>query len=205
MLMATNSFAMTTSSWRECLPLLTARTATLREPTAGDLSALFDLLSLPDGSRFGLEEPITELTLQAFVERARDDRAAGLNFTYVVTLGPTGEVVGLVQVRQLDPAFETAEWDITLAPSVRGTGVFVEAARLIGSFAFGSVGAYRLEARVLVQNGRANGAMRKLGAVQEGILRRSVRRGNEYLDQVLWSLLKEEWVDHWISSSPRVH
>jgi ribosomal-protein-alanine N-acetyltransferase len=83
--------------------------------------------------------------------------------------------------------------------------VFLEAARLVGSFAFGSVGAHRLEARVLLRNGRANGALRKLGAVQEGILRRSLRLGGEYLDQVLWSMLKEDWGDHWVSTSPRVH
>jgi aminoglycoside 6'-N-acetyltransferase len=81
----------------------------------------------------------------------------------------------------------------------------MEAARLIGSFAFGVVGAYRLEARALVQNGRANGALRKLGAVQEGILRRSLRRGGAYTDQVLWSILKEDWGEHWISTAPRVH
>jgi ribosomal-protein-alanine N-acetyltransferase len=177
----------------------------MREPTPQDVGALFDLLSVSDASRFGLEEPVTEVDAMALIERARRDRAAGTMFTYVVTLGPAGAVVGLVQVRQLDPAFETAEWEITLAPSARGTGVFVEAARLVGSFAFGSVGAHRLEARVLVQNGRANGAMRKLGAVHEGVLRRSLRRGGEYQDQMLWSLLKEEWVDHWISTSPRVH
>jgi RimJ/RimL family protein N-acetyltransferase len=56
-----------------------------------------------------------------------------------------------------------------------------------------------------LQNGRANGALRKLGAVQEGVLRRSVRRGGEYVDQVLWSLLKEDWGDHWVSIAPRVH
>ena len=92
-----------------------------------------------------------------------------------------------------------------MAPSARGTGVFLETARLIGSFAFGTVGAHRLEARVLVQNGRANGALRKLGAVQEGVLRRSIRRSGEYLDQVLWSVLKEDWDDHWVSTAPRVH
>jgi len=48
---------------------------------------------------------------------------------------------------------------------------------LIGSFAFGTIGTHRLEARVLLQNGRASGALRKLGAVQEGVLRHSVRRG----------------------------
>ena len=57
------------------------------------------------------------------------------------------------------------------------------------------MGAHRLEARAALQNGRANGALRKLGAVQEGILRRSVRRGEDYVDQVLWSLLKEDWAN----------
>jgi ribosomal-protein-alanine N-acetyltransferase len=114
-------------------------------------------------------------------------------------------LAGAFQVRRLDPAFEAAEWDATLAPSARGTGAFVEAARLVGSFAFGSLGTHRLEARVLLQNGRANSALRKLGAVQEGILRRSARRGDDYLDQVLWSVLKEDWTENWVSTEPRVH
>jgi len=83
--------------------------------------------------------------------------------------------------------------------------VFLETARLVGSFAFGTVGVHRLESRVLLQNGRANGALRKLGAVQEGVLRESVRRGSTYLDQVLWSVLKEDWGEHWVSTAPRVH
>jgi RimJ/RimL family protein N-acetyltransferase len=58
---------------------------------------------------------------------------------------------------------------------------------------------------VALQNGRANGALRKLGAVQEGVLRQSVRRGGEYVDQVLWSLLKEDWGELWMSTAPRVH
>jgi RimJ/RimL family protein N-acetyltransferase len=58
---------------------------------------------------------------------------------------------------------------------------------------------------VLLQNGRANSALRKLGAVQEGVLRRSARRGGEYVDQVLWSMLKDDWTDNWVSTEPRVH
>ena len=38
-------------------------------------------------------------------------------------------------------------------------------------------------------NGRGNGALRKLGAVQEGVLRRSFLRHGHYHDQVLWSIL----------------
>jgi len=133
------------------------------------------------------------------------ERASGLSFTYVITLAGARTVVGVLQVRQLDPSFEAAEWECTLAPSSRGSGIFLEAARLAGSFTFGALGAHRLEARVLLQNGRANGALRKLGAVQEGILRESIRHGNDYLDQVLWSVLKEDWGEHWVSTAPRVH
>jgi aminoglycoside 6'-N-acetyltransferase len=110
-----------------------------------------------------------------------------------------------LQVRQLDVAFEAAEWECTLAPAARGTGLFIESARLAGSFVFGTIGTHRLESRVPLENGRANGALRKLGAVQEGILRRSVRRAGDYCDQVLWSMLKEDWGDHWVAIAPRVH
>lgn len=201
----TDPTLITVSNWRDDLPVLTARTVTLREPISSDLGPLVDLLSLGDATRFALDEPVSEVALQQLIERVARDRAAGRAFTYVITLTATRTVIGLLQVRQLDPGFEAAEWECTLAPSSRGSGVFVEAARLVGSFAFGSVGANRLEARVPVRDGRANGALRKLGAVQEGILRRSLRLGGEYLDQVLWSMLKEDWGEHWISIGPRVH
>jgi RimJ/RimL family protein N-acetyltransferase len=193
------------SDWRRKLPALASRAVTLREPTAADLGPLFDLLSLADATRFGIDEPVTEMSVLDFIQRAERNRAAGLGFAFVILPGASRAIVGLVRVKQLDLAFEAAEWEVTLAPSARGTGVFLETARLIGSFAFGTVGAHRLEARVLVQNGRANGALRKLGAVQEGVLRRSIRRSGEYLDQVLWSVLKEDWDDHWVSTAPRVH
>jgi RimJ/RimL family protein N-acetyltransferase len=193
------------SPWRAELPALAGRAVVLREPSLLDLDPLVQLLSLGDATRFGVDEPISEMSVHDLIERAARDRTAGIAATYAITLSASRTVIGLVQVRQLDPSFEAAEWECTIVPSARGTGVFLEAARLVGSFAFGTLGAHRLEARVLLHNGRANGALRKLGAVQEGVLRRSVRRSGEYFDQVLWSLLKEDWGEHWVSTAPRVH
>ena len=62
------------------------------------------------------------------------------------------------------------------------------------NFAFETVGVHRLEARAAVKNGRGNGALRKMGAVQEGLLRRSFLRNGEYLDQNLWTILDEDWL-----------
>ena len=192
-------------NWRVELPLLTARLVTLREPVTQDLGPLVSLLSLGDATRFGTEDETTEISVQKMIERAARDRTTGQAFTYAVTTGTARPPVGLIQVRRMDPGFESAEWECTLAPAARGTGVFLEAIRLVGSFAFGQVGVRRLESRVLVKNGRANTALRKLGAVEEGILRRSARLNGEYVDQVLWSLLKEDWGQHWVSIGPRVH
>lgn len=203
--MGTDSRLNSLTNWRDELPTLTSRTVTLREPVSQDLGPLVDLLSLSDATRFGLDEPVSEVAVQPLIERAGRNRAAGTGFAYAITLNASRATVGLFQVRQLDPTFEAAEWECTIAPSSRGSGAFLEAARLVGSFAFGSIGTHRLETRVLLQNGRANGAMRKLGAVQEGVLRRSVLRERQYLDQVLWSILKEDWGEHWVSTAPRVH
>jgi RimJ/RimL family protein N-acetyltransferase len=196
---------ISTPNWRAELPILTARVVTLREPAPQDLGPLADVLSAPDASRFGMDEPVNHVGVQRLIERATHDRAKGLGFTYVITTGLQRPPVGLILVRRLDPAFEVAEWECTLAPSARGGGIFVETVRLVGSFAFDSIGARRLETRVLLHNGRGNTALRKLGAVEEGILRRAARRNGEYVDQVLWSMLKEDWDDHWISTAPRVH
>ena len=196
---------MSESDWREGLPLLAGRLVTLREPDLDDAGWVVDLLSVADASRFGLPAPVTDASVRALLTRARADRAAGFAFTYAVTLDAGRGNVGLMQIRRLDPAFELAEWEATLAPSARGTRVFIEAARLIGSFVFDVVGCRRLECRVLLQNGRANGALRKLGATQEGVLRRSVRHNGEYLDQAIWSVLKEDWRDHRGAARPRVH
>jgi RimJ/RimL family protein N-acetyltransferase len=193
------------ATWRSELPTLTGRTITLREPVPHDLGPLVDLLSLGDATRFGIEEPVNTVGVQELIDRAARERANGTSVTYAITLAGTRTIGGLLQVRQLDPGFEAAEWECTIAPSSRGCGIFMEAARLAGSFAFGTLGTHRLEARVLLQNGRGNGAMRKLGAVQEGVLRRSVLTGGEYFDQVLWSILKEDWGEHWVSTAPRVH
>ena len=193
------------NDWQKALPVLTSRLVVLREPVSTDLGPLIDLLSIVDASRFGIEESALHIGVAGLIDRGPVDRANGVSFTYVITLASSRTIVGLAQVRRLDPTFEAAECEMTLAPSVRGTGVFVDAARLVGSFAFDPVGAYRLESRVVVQNGRANGALRKLGAVQEGVLRRSVRRGEEYFDQVLWSVLREDWGHHWVSTAGRVH
>jgi ribosomal-protein-alanine N-acetyltransferase len=112
---------------------------------------------------------------------------------YAVVPRGSNSPVGLFQVRSLESDFGLAEWGFALAAEYWGSGLFVDAARLVTTFGFEVLGVSRLEARAAVRNGRGNGALRKIGAVQEGVLRRSFLRNGEYLDQALWSMLREDW------------
>jgi RimJ/RimL family protein N-acetyltransferase len=62
----------------------------------------------------------------------------------------------------------------------------------------------RLEARAVVHNGRGNGALRKLGAVQEGVLRGSLLKDGKYLDQIMWSIISQDWFQAKTAWSPVV-
>jgi RimJ/RimL family protein N-acetyltransferase len=59
--------------------------------------------------------------------------------------------------------------------------------------AFDVIGVHRLEARACLHNARGNAALKKIGAVQEGVLRRSFQCRGEYFDQALWTVLEEDW------------
>jgi RimJ/RimL family protein N-acetyltransferase len=96
-------------------------------------------------------------------------------------------------VRQLEANFQTAEWGFVVGQPYWGTGLFSNGARLVLSYLFETVGVRRLEARTVITNGRANGALLKLGAVCEGVLRQGFSSGERCLDQFLWSILANEW------------
>ena len=100
------------------------------------------------------------------------------------------QAIGLFQVRALEPTFRVAEWGFAIGTSFWGTGLFQEAAVLVTEFALRSMGVHRLEARAVVDNGRGNRALEKVGAKGEAVLRKAFNR--EY-SQLLWSIVAEEW------------
>ena len=163
-----------------------------------------DLLLLADASRFGIDEPVSELAVQQMLDRIAHDRRTGVAFTYVITVPSTRAIVGLLQTRQIDLSWKAPSGNARSRRRGAAPACFSKRRGLVGSFAFGTVGVHRLSARAAAERARERRAS-KLGAVQEGILRESMRRGNEYLDQVLWSVLKEDWGEHWVSTAPRVH
>ena len=185
--------SVVTNDWRTGLPELTGSLVSLREMRASDAPALFSALSSEQVSKFISPPPATVDGFGRFINWAIRQREAGQYVCFAIVPHGSDTAIGIFQVRSLEPAFGTAEWGFAVASEFWGTGIFVDGAKLIVDFAFEVLGVHRLEARAALKNGRGNGALRKLGAVQEGVLRRSFQRNGEYLDQALWTILQDEW------------
>ena len=190
---AASAPATTTSDWRQALPVLAGSMVTLRELRLSDAPSLLAMLSTEEVSRFISPPPTTVEGFERFIAWTHRERAAGNYVCYAVVPHGMDAAIGIFQVRQLEPGFATAEWGFAIGSAFWGTGVFIDAAKMVVNFAFDVVGTHRLEARAAVANGRGNGALRKVGAVQEGVLRKSFLRNGEYLDQTLWTILDEDW------------
>jgi ribosomal-protein-alanine N-acetyltransferase len=183
----------TDNHWRAGLPVLQGKGFTLRELRLTDATSLLSLLTTEEVTRFISPPPKTVEGFERFIAWAQRERDAGRYVCYAIVPDGYDTAVGLFQVRQLDSSFTTAEWGFALAFEFWGSGLFMGGAELVIDFAFDTLGVSRLEARAAVANGRGNSALRKVGAVQEGVLRKSFLRGGKYIDQALWSLLEEDW------------
>jgi RimJ/RimL family protein N-acetyltransferase len=181
-------------SWRDAAPVLTGEHCALRELQVADAPLLVPVLTDPEVMRFMSPPPATVERFAWFIDWSRREREAGRYLAFALVPHAQAAPVGVLQLRQLEPEFRTAEWGVAMAPQYWGAGLFLDAARLLLDFAFTELGVHRLEARAALANSRSQAAMRKLGAVQEGVLRRSLTTADgQRLDQVLWSLLDEDW------------
>ena len=185
--------ATTTSDWRQTLPVLAGTMVTLRELRLSDAPSLLAMLATDEVARFISPPPTTVEGFERFIAWTHRERAAGNYVCFAVVPHGMDSAIGIFQIRQLEPGFGTAEWGFAIGSAFWGTGVFIDSAKMVVNFAFDVIGVHRLEARAAVANGRGNGALRKVGAVQEGVLRKSFLRNGEYLDQTLWTILDEDW------------
>jgi [ribosomal protein S5]-alanine N-acetyltransferase len=195
----------TTTNWQQALPVLSGSMVTLRELRLSDAASLLTMLGTEEVARFISPPPTTIDGFERFIAWTNRERAAGNYVCFGVVPHGMDTAIGIFQIRQLEPGFGTAEWGFAMGSGFWGTGAFMDAAKMVIDFAFDVVETHRLEARAAVANGRGNGALRKVGAMQEGILRKSFLRNGEYLDQTLWTILDEDWRRSKSVWGPRVH
>ena len=104
------------------------------------------------------------------------------------------ELAGMSSFISIDKGRQSLEIGATYyRPHLRGTGFNRRVKDMMLERAF-ACGIRRVEFRVDKRNERSQGAMKKLGAVREGVLRSDRITWNGHVrDTVLFAILKDEW------------
>jgi len=123
----------------------------------------------------------------------RSDGARDLAF--VVFHKPTGRHVGMTRYLNIEEAHKKLEIGSTwYEPSVWAGAVNPECKLLRMQHAFETLKFHRVEYKTDVRNARSRAAILKLGAKQEGILRKHiVAAGGRARDSVYFSIVDDEW------------
>lgn len=107
----------------------------------------------------------------------------------------SGDVAGLTTYYDIDPRNRAVAIGATwLGRRFWRTGVNTEAKLLLLRRAFDTLGCARVVWHVDIMNERSQEAVRRIGGVREGVLRKHmVRRDGSWRDTVLFSMTDDEW------------
>ena len=133
--------------------------------------------------------------MRRYVEAALAEQARGTALPFVHVHEATGRVAGSTRFGNYAAEHGRVEigWTWIAGPWQR-TAVNTEAKRLMFAHAFDVLGAGRVELKADARNARSRAAMLRLGAPEEGVLRRHMATHTGYVrDTVYHSVLADEW------------
>jgi RimJ/RimL family protein N-acetyltransferase len=143
-----------------------------------------------------IPQPYTRAHARAYVAATRAAWRERGGAPFAVVDASSGKLLGSMSVRWSDRENSVAEVGYWTRAEARGRGVAPRALRLVIGFAFGELGAERLQLRAEARNAASQRVAEKAGFAREGVLRsahwspRQARR----LDWVMFSLLPGEVV-----------
>lgn len=103
-----------------------------------------------------------------------------------------GHVVGGIGLR-INGRHDSAELGYALAKPQWGRGLTPEAARAVVGWGFERYALNKVGAYAALNNRRSWRVMEKLGMTREAVLRSHAKLWDEYVDDVYYGVLRDEW------------
>lgn len=115
--------------------------------------------------------------------------------TFIIESRASGEFIGLSSFMDMNPAMRSLEVGMTwYRPEFRGTSVNPEVKLLMLEQAFEVWNTLRVQLKTDERNVHSQGAIRKLGATHEGLLRKAGIQPNGFVrNTVMFSITDDEW------------
>jgi len=161
------------AGWISPLPVLSAADVTLRELDTSDAESLRSAIAGDGPHEFIPPPPATVEGFARFIAINRRACEEGRGGCFgVIPTGADGPR-GLFQLTVVERDPRVIEWGFILTQSLWGTGLFAMSATMVLNFLFDALGATCVQGRCAIENVRAIGALRKLGAEAGAIVHES--------------------------------
>jgi N-acetyltransferase len=137
----------------------------------------------------------TREDMSRYIETALDEQAAGVSLPFATIEKQSKKVVGSTRFGNIDPKNRRAEIGWTwIGRKWQRTFVNTEAKFLMLRYAFEVWKCVRVELKTDVLNEKSRKAVERLGAKQEGVLRKHIiTDSGRFRDTVYYSILDDEW------------
>ena len=111
-------------------------------------------------------------------------------------ISPDNRIIGETVINEIDNQTKSANFRIGIfQSSEQEKGIGTWALETTRDFAFETLKLHRLSLDVFSFNTRAEKCYLKAGFKREGVLRDAILNGNEYADDILMSILENEWLE----------
>lgn len=169
----------------------------LRAPEREDLPRFVAWLNDPEvRAGLALFLPLSQAEEEKWFEKMLERPAVEHPLVIEVKDGETWKMVGNCGYHNLDWRVRSAELGIFIGDkSFWNQGHGTEVMRLLLRYGFITLNLNRIYLRVFETNPRAIRAYEKAGFVHEGRMRQAEFRDGKYIDVLLMSVLRSEWVD----------
>jgi RimJ/RimL family protein N-acetyltransferase len=176
-------------------PEIRTERLTLDRLRAEDAPALFRYRSDPDVGRYQGWLPGSVDEARSFIA---DVGAAGFAtpgswFQFAIRHRDSGLLVGDLGVHVLHDEPRNVEIGFTVAPAHQGGGIGTEAVVAVLDHLFGEMGKHRVCASVDPRNVGSIALLRRVGLRQEAHFRESLWFKGEWVDDVIFAILRSEW------------
>ena len=118
----------------------------------------------------------------------------GIGVHFAITHSKTHQLIGEIELRDIDKEHLSAELSFWLGTEFWGMGIATEAAHSILEYGFIQLQLNRIYAYHMLRNLASGKVMQKLGMMQEGVLRQCVKKWGIFEDVVLYGILRQDWV-----------
>ncbi|MDB5072754.1 MAG: N-acetyltransferase [Candidatus Eremiobacteraeota bacterium] len=178
--------------------------AVLCELRLDDAEAMFAYRSDPDVARYQCWEPESPDEVRSFIDGVlkSDAFVPGTWYQLGIALRSSGELIGDCGVRVLPDDPRQAEFGITVAPAYQGRGHASQALRALLTVLFDDLGKHRVYGSVDPRNAASIALMLRAGFRQEAHLRESIWFKGEWADDVIFAMLRREWLARAAPQSP---